>query len=59
MKELITILEVSVERNGKDTILTLGHLLNICKKAEHRKRMREEQEDTLHKTLVNDIGGYV
>lgn len=30
-KILIKVLEYSVEKNGADTKLTLGHLLNICK----------------------------
>jgi hypothetical protein len=37
--ELIEVLEKSVEKNGKDYPLTLGHLLNILKK------MEREQDD--------------
>lgn len=31
LEKLIYMLEVSAERNGKDKVLTIGHLLNILK----------------------------
>lgn len=34
--ELIKILEMSIARNGKDHILTLGHLLNIIRLAQQK-----------------------
>jgi hypothetical protein len=40
---LIEILEVSVERNGNNYQLTLGHLLNILKMAQ-RDAEREEAD---------------
>jgi hypothetical protein len=30
LDKLIEVLEASVKKNGKDTTLTVGHLLNIC-----------------------------
>lgn len=43
MDKLIEILEISVERNGRDKLLTLGHLLNILKMVQRR----EEEESEL------------
>jgi hypothetical protein len=31
-EQLIQVLQVSADKNGKDVPLTIGHLLNICKK---------------------------
>ncbi len=45
--ELIEVLEKSVEKNGKDYPLTLGHLLNILKK------MEREQDDECDATELD------
>ena len=50
LDELIRVLEISAERNGKDTIITIGHLLNILKMV----RRRLIQED-----FKNDMYGNV
>lgn len=62
MNELIQILEISQSKNGADFPLTIGHLLNICKKAESLKNKRLEREavleDEQHRKLLNEIGDY-
>jgi hypothetical protein len=41
LEKLIQVLEASAKKNGKDSTLTIGHLLNIFKMAHHQL----EQED--------------
>ena len=48
LERLIEILEVSAKKNGKDTVLTIGHLLNICKKAS-RELEQEEFFGDMHR----------
>jgi len=49
LEELITILEKSVEKNGKDKVLTIGHLLNIVKMVE-----RNLYEDDIMQDFLDD-----
>ena len=49
MNNLIKILEASVNKNGKDTPLTLGHLLNICKLVKSQNEKDEIKEDEVHR----------
>lgn len=62
MTELIEFLEVSKYRNGADFPLTIGHLLNICRKAESLKNDRLERaailEDKQHNEIMNWINSY-
>lgn len=46
-RELFKVLEQSIERHGKDKVLTLGHLYNILKLAQERAEIRAEQEDIM------------
>ena len=42
---LIEVIEKSIEKNGADKVLTLGHLLNILKLVERKKDEEEEWMD--------------
>jgi hypothetical protein len=52
--KLIEVLEASIKKNGKDTVLTLGHLLNICKKI-HRELDQEDLEADMEGAFMEDI----
>ncbi len=41
LDKLIEILEASVKKNGSETALTLGHFLNILKKAQRDLEQEE------------------
>jgi len=45
--KLIEILEKSVKKNGEDTKLTIGHLLNICKKVSRDVEKESYYDDVL------------
>jgi len=55
LRLLIKVLEVSAAKNGKDTPLTIGHLLNICKMVEKEKEKLEFLEYKQHLSLLNRI----
>ena len=45
LEKLIEVLEASAKKNGKDTVLTIGHLLNICKKVIRELEQEEFNND--------------
>lgn len=47
MSTLIEIIERSVQKNGADKVLTLGHLLNILKLVEKKRDEEEEFYDAM------------
>lgn len=51
----IEILELSVKKNGKDKVMTIGHLLNIAKMANKWYEGRERDE---YETMNDDINNY-
>jgi len=51
----IEILEISVKRNGKDKVLTIGHLANLAKMS---KRIHDAKEDNFERTLDEDIAEF-
>lgn len=54
-EKLIEILEASVKKNGADKPITLGHLLNIVKKAQ-KTLIKEDFESDLE-TYTDDGWG--
>lgn len=52
--ELIKILEVSIARNGKDHILTLGHLLNIIRLAQQKHQDEEAAREQFLTDTFNE-----
>lgn len=46
LDRLIQVLEASANKNGKDAVLTIGHLLNICKKIK-RESERDDFESEM------------
>jgi hypothetical protein len=48
--KLIEILEKSVKKNGEDTKLTIGHLLNICKKVS-----RDVEEESYYDDVLSSV----
>jgi len=54
-KNLIAVLELSVRRNGPDTPLTLGHLLNIIKMVDRVEVGQIEREIDQHHQILQEI----
>ena len=46
-EDLIEILEKSAEKNGKDHVLTVGHLLNILRLSQRQAELESERQDML------------
>jgi len=55
LKILIAVLSVSVEKHGANKLISLGHLLNICKLCKRFEAKIEEREDQEHRELINEI----
>jgi len=51
----IEVLEISINRNGKDKTLTIGHLANLAKMA---KRIHESKEDDCERKIDEDIAEF-
>lgn len=56
LKILTTIISISARKHGADKLLTLGHLLNICKMAQAFEQKIVEREEKEHAELLNEIG---
>ena len=55
LRILRTVLAMSVQKHGGDKVLTLGHLLNICKLAEKFEVKLQERDEQEHQELLNDL----
>jgi hypothetical protein len=53
---LIDLLEKSIEKNGADKVLTLGHLLNILKLLERKRDEEEAKIDAMESFDLCDWG---
>lgn len=59
MEILIKVLEKSVEKNGADTPLTLGHLLNIAKIVQAIEAGLEEIRETTYDEALEAARGHM
>lgn len=55
-RAFLKLLEKSCERNGEQTILTLGHLKNLVALMSRLEDRREELDADEHRELVNQFG---
>lgn len=55
MNDLIKILKISANKHGAKTPLTIGHLLNICIRAQRQKEGRAGRELQEHMEILEEI----
>jgi len=53
--QLVRVLTISVEKNGADKPLTIGHLLNIIKLADKFEFLESEAEEEMHDKILSEI----
>lgn len=51
----IEVLETSVKKNGKDKVLTIGHILNLAKMA---SKIHQKKEDDDWQTIEHNIDSF-
>jgi hypothetical protein len=58
MDNLIHVLELSVNKHGKDTPITLGHLLNIVKLAQKYEERADLESIRAGEAVLDDVYSY-
>lgn len=58
LRVLTTVLQISVNKHGENTPLTLGHLLNICRLAQKFEAKIVASEEEEHRMLMEQINPF-
>lgn len=51
----IEVLETSVRKNGKDKVLTVGHILNLAKLANRIHQQREKDTESTLEEAISEM----